>query len=217
MSAFSGPPGSGDQGWAAPSGFSPARPRRPSLLWLVPAAAILIGGVAWLVVGLVGLNKQVNSLQRVPYPGQGQVTLAHSGGYVVYYEGVGARTGNVPQGRIDVRPLSASATAPTLSPYGSNLSYSFGSRSGTAVETLRIAQPGTFQVTSTSGSAPPGADLAIGPSIAGSLVGTIVGSVLLTLLGAAALVVILVIRGVAGRRWRRTMTYGPPGGYGPPG
>jgi hypothetical protein len=216
MAAFPGPPGSGEQGWAAPPGFStaqPRQPRQPSLLWLIPGVAILIGGAAWLVVGLVGLSNQVNALQRVPYPGQGQVTLAHSGRYVIYYEGIGAQTGNVPQGQIDVRSLSASATAPTLSPYMNNLSYTFGSRSGTAVETLQIAQPGTYQVTATSDTAPPGADLAIGPSFAGSLVTTIVGSVLVILAGIAALVVVLARRGVARKRWRRMMMYGPPGGY----
>jgi len=207
MTAFPGPP----------PGSSAARPRQPSLWWLVPGAAILIGGVAWAAIGLVGLNNQVNALQRVPYPGQGQVTLAHSGGYVIYYEGIGAQTGLVPQGNIDVRSLAASATGPKLSPYENHLSYTFGSRSGTAVETLQVAQPGTYQVTATSDSAPSGADLAIGPSVAGSLLTTVGGSGLLILAGIAALAVVLAFRGVARKRWRRAMMYGPPGGYGPPG
>jgi len=33
---------------------------------------------------------------RVAAPGSGEVSLDHSGGYVIYYEGPGAADGNVP-------------------------------------------------------------------------------------------------------------------------
>jgi hypothetical protein len=79
--------------WPAPAGapFTPrlADPFRPTLL-------VFLGGVAWVAVGLVTLNNKIDSFQRVALPGPGEVSLDHSGGYVIYYEGPGAADGNVP-------------------------------------------------------------------------------------------------------------------------
>jgi hypothetical protein len=183
--------------------YPPARRSRLPLLWLALPIAVLLGGVLWIALGLVGLNNQVSSLQRVPYPGQGEVTLPHSGGYVVYYEGPGASHGQVPSGNINVRPLTPGAAAKALTSYSSSVKYSLGGRSGVAVDTLTISGRGRFLVESTAQNAPAGSDIAIGGSIGRSIVATVVVGVILLLAGIGGTVVTAILlarrRGSSGR------------------
>ena len=65
---------------------------RPSRLWYVVASLLLAGAVTCLVLGVasfVDLNRQIQDFQRVPVPGQAQVTFSHPGEYVLYVEGPG--------------------------------------------------------------------------------------------------------------------------------
>src|SRR5215469_425676 len=87
----------------APASMSPAK-IRPGRVWYLVALAALLVGVAWAVVASILLFGRVDSFPRVPTPGQGVVSLTHSGGYVIYYEGPGASNGNVPAGNIRVIP-----------------------------------------------------------------------------------------------------------------
>jgi hypothetical protein len=64
----------------------------------------LCAAQAWLVLGLVLLNGRIDSFQRVAVPGSGEVSLDHSGDYVIYYEGPGAAEGNVPAFNVTVNP-----------------------------------------------------------------------------------------------------------------
>jgi len=45
--------------------------------------------VAWAAIMFAVLIGRVDSFQRVPDPGSGVISLTHSGGYVIYYEGPG--------------------------------------------------------------------------------------------------------------------------------
>lgn len=200
--------------YTAPPVNVQAKRSRLSLLWLALPIAVILGGVLWMIFGFIGLNNQVNSLQRVPYPGQGQVTLPHSGSYVVYYEGPGASRGDVPKGDINVSHLTAGAAAKSITPYSSSVKYSLGGHSGVAIDTLTISGPGKFLVETTAQNAPAGSELAIGGSIGGSIVGTVVPGVLLLLAGIGGTVVTAIIlvrrrnkRAYAGPAWP-----GQPGG-----
>jgi hypothetical protein len=209
---------------AAPAARRPAvRPRR---LWYLPALAVLLGGVAWLVVGLLSLSSQINSFPRVGLPASGSpVSLPHAGSYVVYYEAPGAASNAPPGFDVRIAPGSAGAAVTSLTPYGTSVTYSFGSRQGRAALTLKISSPGTFLVTAPA--APSGSDLAFGTSIAGGIVTTVVAAILLMLAGIAGLIVIFVIRVRRISRQRAAarggMTYpggpypGPPGGPYPGG
>jgi hypothetical protein len=194
--------------------YPPAKRSRLPWLWLALPIAVLLGGALWMVFGFIGLSNQVNSLQRVPYPGQGQVTLPHSGGYVVYYEGPGADHGYVPAGHIDVRGLTPGAMAKSLTDYSSSVKYSLGSHSGVAINTLTISGPGKFLVTTTTQSAAQGSQIAIGGSIGTSIVATVVPGVLLLLAGIGGTIVTAIL---LARRSRKRAGAGPawpgqPGG-----
>jgi hypothetical protein len=95
MATWGSPPGSGDAADAEPLAAPPAR-LRPGRVWYPVALAVIVAGVAWLLVGLAAFNRQIDSFQRVALPGDGEITLAHGGGYVIYYEGPGAAAGNAP-------------------------------------------------------------------------------------------------------------------------
>jgi hypothetical protein len=193
--------------YTAPPFNAPARRSRLPLLWLALPVAVLLGGVLWIAFGFVGLNNQVNSLQRVPFPGHGEVTLPHSGSYVVYYEGPGASSGRVPSGNINVRPLTPGAAAKALTHYSNSVKYSLGDHSGVAVDTLAISGPGRFLVETTAQSAPAGSDIAIGASIGGSIVATVVGGLILLLAGIGGTIVTAIL--LARRRARRSRLSGP--------
>jgi hypothetical protein len=63
----------------------------------------------------------------------GSVSLTHSGGYTIYYEGPGAATGNFPAFHVNVAPASAGAAVGSLTRYGSAVTYDFGWHDGRAV------------------------------------------------------------------------------------
>jgi hypothetical protein len=166
---------------ASPSGGDEARPSappatplaklRPGRVWYWVALLVFLGGATWVAVGLVTLNNKIDSFQRVAIPGIGEVSLDHSGGYVIYYEGPGAADGNVPAFDVTVTAASALAAVESLETYSSGLSYSFGSREGRAVLTLGVAQPGWFVIEAPGAPAVSGgSSLAVGSSIGGGIV-----------------------------------------------
>jgi hypothetical protein len=180
------------------------------------ALVVFLAGVGWLGGGLYLVAERVDSFQRVPLPGEGEVSLDHSGGYVIYYEGPGAETGNIPDFTVNVTPRSASAAVQGLEHYESSLTYSFGSREGRAVFTLQVASPGTFLIEATDAPATSGdSSLAIGSSIAGRIVGIAVASAVLMVVAVGGAIAIAIVRH---RRRRSTTDYPPPpsGGYPPP-
>src|SRR5262245_20254159 len=205
------PPG----GYFPPGYPPPQQPKvRPGRIWYLAAVAIFAAGLAWLIVGIVSVVNTIDDLQRLPLPAGGTITLTHSGGYIVYYEGPGAQNGNIPNFHIRITPASSGAAVGSLRQYGSQVTYNIGSRHGRAVLTLNITHPGTFRVTAT-GKPVSGAGLAFGGSIASGIVGALLPGLPLILIGALGAVLLLVIRIVRKRSVQRPPPP-PPGQYAKP-
>jgi hypothetical protein len=154
----------------------------------------LCAAQAWLVLGLVLLNGRIDSFQRVAVPGSGEVSLDHSGDYVIYYEGPGAAEGNVPAFNVTVNPAAAPAAVQSLDAYsGVGLNYSFGSR-GRAVLTLEVAQPGRFLIEATTDAPAVASSLAVGSSIAGDFVRVGLPSAIATVAAIGGAIVIAIVR-----------------------
>jgi len=205
-------PGPGGGGtWGVPLAAPPAK-IRPGRIWYLVGLLVFLGGVAWVYFGLTSVISEVNSFPRAPIPAGGQISLDHSGGYVVYYEGPGAQSGRIPAIRVRVTPASAPAAVQSLVPYHGTQTYGIGSHQGIAVLTLQVTRPGRFTV-QTPGAAgvPAGSDLAFGDSIAGGILGPILIGVLLILAGLAALLVIFIVRIVKTNRARSPVpAWSPP-------
>jgi hypothetical protein len=212
-------PAPGGGGPDAAPAAAPKAKIRPGRIWYLVALLVLLAGVAWLVVGLLSISSRVDSFPRVAIPAGGQITLDHSGDYVIYYEGPGAQSGQIPAFRVRVTPASAGAAVQSLGPYNSSVTYAFGSHQGRAVLSMRVGHPGRFRVeTPGGGNVPVGSGLAFGDSIVGGVAGTALPSVLLILAGIVALVVIFIIRIVKTSRARSARpAWSPPGAQpGPP-
>lgn len=192
------------QGAAAPMTVHPGQlqPRR-RWYWLVLAP--VLASFAWVAVVLVLVDGQVNSFQRVPAQGTGEVSLP-SGQYVIYYEVPGSFIGPAGSGHLDVTPVSGSGAVGGMIGYQGSLTYSFGSRHGTAVAIVQISQPGRFLVRAASSPAVQGARLAIGRSIAGWIWAGVLPPLGLILCGIAFVIVIAVMR----RNHRRAILAQPP-------
>ena len=193
MAAFTGPPTGWGPDTAAPTSVPPAK-IRPGRVWYWVALAVFLAGVAWAVVASIVLFGRVDSFLRVPDPGQGTISLTHSGGYVIYYEGPGASNGNVPAGNIRVIPESAGAAVKSITAFSGSMTYQIGSREGTAVAHLQIAAPGRFLVQATSSGAPPGSHLAIGSNISGGIVAIVLPALVLALAAVGGAIVVAVVR-----------------------
>jgi hypothetical protein len=176
---------------------------RPGRVWYLVALAVLLVGVAWIALGLISVDRQVESFPRAPLPAGGTVALDHSGGYVIYYEGPGAGGGLVPSFHVRIAPAAPPAAAGSRRPYASSVTYSFGSHQGRAVLTLQVVHPGRFRVEPTRApDVPGGSDLAFGSSIAGRVTGTVLPSVGLIFLGITGAIVVGIIRAARVRRAR---------------
>jgi hypothetical protein len=185
------------------AGKGTRRPRvRPGRIWYLAAVLLFLGGVAWLVVGFVSLSSKVDAFQRVPLPGGGTVTLNRSGGYVVYYEGPGANSGQIPSFNVRIAPAAPPAEVGGLRSYTASVTYTIGVHQGRAVLTLQVVHPGKFLVQPSAASAAAGSDLAFGSSVAGGIVGTVLVSIGLIFLGIIAAVVLFIIRLTRTRRAR---------------
>lgn len=176
---------------------------RPGRVWYLVALAVLLVGVAWIVLGLISVSHQVDSFPRVPLPTGGTVTLDRSGGYVIYYEGPGASRGKVPGFHVRISPAAPPAAVGSRRPYASSVTYSFGSHQGRAVLTLQVVHPGRFLVeTAGAPAVPGGSDLAFGSSIAGRVAGTVLPSIGLIFLGIIGAIVVGLLRTSRVRRAR---------------
>lgn len=179
------------------------RKLRPGRIWYLVALVIFAAAAAWLIYSIFAFAGTVNGLQRVPLPGGGTVSLGHSGGYIVYYEGPGSQSGNIPSIGVHVTPVSPGASVAGLTQYQSSVTYSIGSHHGRAVLTLNIARPGRFAI-SASGAPGAGADLAIGGSIARGIVGIVLPGVPVMILAFVGGLVVFIIRVSRKSAMRRT-------------
>jgi hypothetical protein len=184
---------------------------RPGRRWYWLAVATALAGLAWAAVVLVLVVGSVDSFQRVPVPGTGQVSLA-SGQYVIYYEAPASVGGPVPLGHINVTPLSNPGAVGGITGYSGSLTYSLGSHQGTAIAVVQISRPGRFLVQATSSVTVPGARLAIGPSLTGWILTGVLPTLGLILAGIVVAVVVAVMR----RKQRRVILIPPPWPSPPP-
>jgi hypothetical protein len=176
---------------------------RPGRIWYLVPVLLILGGIAWVVFGFVSLSSKVDSFARVPLPAGGTITLNRGGGFVVYYEGPGANSGQIPSFIVRIRPAAPPAAFGHLQSYGSSINYAIGAHQGRAVLTLQVVHPGRFLVKpSGAGAATVGSDLAFGQSIAGSIVGIVLPTLGLVFLGIASGILLFVIRLTRTRRAR---------------
>jgi hypothetical protein len=207
------PPGPGyqppDAGYQQPApSYAPPRLKvTPGRIWYLVPAALFLAGIAWLIYGVVSLVGTVNDLQRVSLPGAGTVNLTSAGGYTIYYEGPGARSGSIPPFRIHITPVSPGAAVSSLTQYGSAVTYHIGSHEGHAVLTLHVRSPGRFAVTAT-GAPATGADLAFGGSVGRRIVGVLLPAIPLIILGALGALALLIVRIVRRRSLRNRYAQG---------
>jgi hypothetical protein len=186
-----------------PAAATPPRKLRPARLWYWVALVAFLAGVGWLIGGFFLLSGRVESFQRVALPGTGEVSLDRSGSHVIYYEGPGAAAGNIPDFNVNVRPLSASAEAQSLEAYRGSLTYSFGSREGRAVLTLQVSSPGRFVIEAPDApTMPGGSSLAVGSSLAGSIVGIVVPGLVLMVVAVGVAIAVALIRRSRAKRAR---------------
>jgi hypothetical protein len=188
------------------AGTGTGRPRvRPGRIWYLVPVLLIVGGIASVVFGFVSLSSKIDSFARLSLPAGGNVTLNHSGGYVVYYEGPGADSGQIPSFNVRIEPAAPpAAIAPgSLQSYSGSVNYTIGAHHGRAVLTLQVVHPGRFLVeASGAGASTGGSDLAFGQSIAGSIVGIVLPTIGLILLGVAGGIILFVIRLTRTRRAR---------------
>jgi hypothetical protein len=198
-------PGGGDEAHPAAASEAPPARLRPGRVWYWVALLVFVAGMAWLALGLVLLNDRIDSFERVAVPGSGEVSLDHSGEYVIYYEGPGAAEGNIAPFNVTVNPAAAPAAVQSLDTYsGVGLNYSFGSREGRAVLTLEVTQPGRFLIEATT-DAPDvagGRSLAVGSSIAGDFVRIGLPSAIAMVAAIGGAIVIAIVRHSRAKRAR---------------
>jgi hypothetical protein len=182
-------------------------PIRPGRLWYWMAGAAVVAAVLWLALSLFlgfrSLSRQVEGFQRVPIPGQVEVSLAEPGGYTLYFEGLGASDEQVTIPRFNVSLTAVGGEEVSIRPYGGSATYGFGGHSGRAVATFQIEEPGRFLL-QTEGEAQGGqATVAVGRSVGPDIFRVvslaIVGALVLFLAGAALAVVVAVRRNRARR------------------
>jgi hypothetical protein len=184
------------------------QPIRPSRLWYWVAGAALLGSVVWLALGFVfwfrSIGQQVEQLQRIPIPGQDEVTLDAARGYTVYYEGMGAgdETASIPAFNISITPAGGGEEV-QIRPYGGAELYNMAGHSGRAVGTFRIEEPGRFLVQTEGEPQSVQANVALGPGTGGEIARTMlltVPVVLVLFLGGVALAVVVAVRRGRARR-----------------
>jgi hypothetical protein len=181
---------------------------RPALFWYWVAGALAVAAFAWLALSLVlgfrSTSAQVERLQRVPIPGQAEVSFAEPGGYTLYSEGVGAsdEEATIPPFSVSLAPVGGGQEVP-IRDYGGSTTYDLAGHSGRALGTFQIEEPGRFLLQAEG--EPPGveANVAVGPSVGPAIfrtvILTVVGTFGLLLVGAVLAVVVAVLRNRARR------------------
>ena len=167
------------------------QPIRPSRWWYWLAAGAVVAAGVWIGVGLSRVAARVDDFERFQIPGEGELTLTEPGAYLIYYEGPGADQGVVLSSfEVTLSPTDGKDLVP-LPRYEGSLTYSVGGHAGFAVFTFEIEEPRDFLFTlEYGGEGPTPSQVAVGSSIAPTIVATVVGGIAWFL---AALVVALVV------------------------
>jgi hypothetical protein len=154
------------------------RPSTAGYLFAVVIAVIgLVAAAGWGITAYLGIQRQIEDLVRVGVPGQAVVSIPEAGERVLYYEGSES---------ISLTDLAPQVSAPDgtlvrVEAYDLDLRYDApGGGVGQAIGTFEGDSPGPYEVR-INGTAPPGAEIAVGETIANSRLGSVVGAVLLIL------------------------------------
>ena len=188
---------------------------RPSRYWYLLAGGLLAVAVVCLTVAVIGMfswDRQIQDFQRVPAPGQGEVTLTQPGEYVLYVETRGAccswtiGSQGGPLGawsmRLAMGPANGGQETPVGSWTGPAVAYGVGGHQGVTAMSVTIKQPGTYLIE--TGDVRPASvtDLAVGRNILGSTLLPLVLLVagLAALLGGVVSVIVIAVRRRQARR-----------------
>lgn len=186
-------------------GAPPPSPGKVRLRGRIPLRLALILGVVGIVlisIGAVVLAKgslaKVNDFDRVALDGATHsVRLTRTGAYVGYYEDPGLNTSRrVPAGKLAITGPRGDVAFRSYD--SSTLRYDINGHHGVAVVKFSIASAGTYTFSGSPATPKTGAQLAIGESIAGSLVAgvlLVLPGVLLVIAAIVLLIVGLVKRG----------------------
>lgn len=193
---------------------TPLRKLKPGVAgyWVGGALMVLgiVGAVVWFVLGLIGISNSVDDFERVPADGGGTITLDAETEYVVYVED---RTSSRFGPTVRVALTDPSGASIDLDRYGSEFTYDFSGRAGTALFTFRSTEAGDYELAAESSSSL--ADVAVGRSLASDLVWTIAMPFVIggigVLAGAILLIVTIVRR--SGDKKRRTAESQPSAPY----
>jgi hypothetical protein len=173
---------------------------------LVAAGAVVAAGV-WIGIGLSRVAARVKAFERVQIPGEHELMLGQPGGYLIYYEGPGADQGVVLSCfNVTLTPTDGKAQV-RISSYEGSLTYSVGGHAGFAVFTFEIDEPRVFLLNlEYGGEGPTPSQVAVGASIAPTIVATVVGGIAWFLAAVVVAVVVLLQR----RRARRALQMPAP-------
>ncbi len=170
---------------AIPGNIADATSRRsvrPSRLWYWVAGGLLAGGAVCIMLaaaGFISVDRQVAGFQRVPVPGQAEVTLARPGGYILYIEqpghccSVNIGSGDSGQSppfpswsmRVLMRPAGGGAPVAISTWHGAREVYDLAGHRGQTAMSFAVGKAGRY--TLRAGGATPDAiaDLAVGRDI----------------------------------------------------
>jgi hypothetical protein len=178
-----------------PTEHRSASSRRPSggWVWLGSVVGVLglAGAIVWGVIGVSGYLNRVNDLARVSIPGQ-RIVQRPAGEQFVYFEGRGSAS--IDQLGIHVTDPRGQAVA--LEPYRLDLRYDHSGQVGRALATFQADAAGSYRVNAT-GSAPADSRIAVGESVAKSVIATLLGIVALLIVtvgGGLTLVIVTLVR-----------------------
>lgn len=181
---------------------------RPALLWYWVAGAAVVAAVVWfalsLFLGIRSINGQIEGFQRVPIPGQAEVSFAEPGGYTLYYEGWGAadEQPTIPPFRVSLASVGDGEEVP-IRDYGGSQTYDLGGHSGRALATFRIEEPGRFLLRTEGEPQDVEANVAVGRSVGPGILRTVIPTLagtLILVLGGAVLAVVVAVRRNRARR-----------------
>jgi len=177
-------------------------------LWYWVAGAAAVAAVVWFglsfFLGIRSIVRQVEGFQRVPIPGQAEVSFDEPGGYTLYYEGPGVSDDQptVPRLNVKLAPVGGGELIP-IRHYGTPITYDFVGHSGRAVGSFRIEAPGRFVVQTQAEPFEGQANVSVGPGIGRVIVRPLIpafaGGLILLLAGVVLAVVVAVRRGRARR------------------
>ena len=179
-------------------------PIRPSRRWYWVAGCALAGAlicIALAVVGFCSLNRQIRDFQRVPVPGQAQITFAQPGGYVLYIESPG-QCCSLTAGSGDSAPFSSWSMNVALQPVnggppvlintwrGATESYGVAGHQGQTAMYVTVGRPGRYLLGASNPVPRSITDVAVGRGIGhGALISLLLALVALFALIPAGLLV----------------------------